>query len=304
VTNGVAAYLEKWQDHLSRLTDEFAFEFELEHGSTNPGLRKIYEAGEYSLSNGGKRVRPVLVYASGKAVNAALDTAIYDHIAYATELIHTYSLIHDDLPAMDDDDLRRGKPSLHRAYDEATAILVGDGLQAKAFELLADAPGLSAEQKINMVRVLAEAVGLQGMVGGQYIDIQAVDSDMSLAELQAMHSMKTGALIRASLALGGIAAGGSEQQLSALDEYGTHIGLAFQVVDDILDVEGDTQTLGKTRGKDSDANKPTYVKLLGLDGAKAEAQRLLACALLALKDFGECADLLRELARYIVERDR
>jgi farnesyl diphosphate synthase/geranylgeranyl diphosphate synthase type II len=221
----------------------------------------------------------------------------------AIELIHTYSLIHDDLPAMDDDDLRRGKPSLHKAYDEATAILVGDGLQARAFELLANAPGLSAEQRIAMVKVLAKAAGPAGMVGGQFIDIQATNSDMTLDDLKTMHSLKTGALIRASLALGGIAAGASAQQLSALDEYGAHIGLAFQVVDDILDVEGDTATLGKTQGKDSEANKPTYVKLLGLAGAKTEAGRLLQSALDALAGFGDSADHLRDLARYIVERD-
>jgi farnesyl diphosphate synthase/geranylgeranyl diphosphate synthase type II len=155
-----------------------------------------------------------------------------------------------------------------------------------------------------MIKVLAAAAGLRGMVGGQYIDMQATNTDMDLAALQAMHSLKTGALIRASLALGGIAAGASTQQLSALDAYGTHIGLAFQVTDDILDVEGDSSTLGKTQGKDSEANKSTYVKLMGLDGAKAEAKRLLQEALGALESFGESADLLRDLARYIVERDR
>jgi farnesyl diphosphate synthase/geranylgeranyl diphosphate synthase type II len=219
-------------------------------------------------------------------------------------MLHTYSLVHDDLPAMDDDDLRRGQPSLHRAYDEATAILVGDGLQARAFEMLADAPGLSAQQRVDMIRVLAAAAGSAGMVGGQYIDIRATDSDMGLEELQAMHSLKTGALIRASLALGGIAAGASDQQLEALDAYGRHIGLAFQVVDDVLDVEGDSATLGKTSGKDDAANKPTYVKLMGLDGARAEAQRLLVEAIGALEIFGESAERLRQLAHYIVERDR
>ncbi len=258
----------------------------------------------HALKAGGKRIRPLLVYTAGYTVSfIRKPTKSLDSAACAIELIHTYSLIHDDLPAMDDDDLRRGKPSLHKAYDEATAILVGDGLQARAFELLADAPGLGAEQRIAMVKVLAKAAGPAGMVGGQFIDIQATGSDMTLEQLQAMHSLKTGALIRASLALGGIAAGASEQQLAALDEYGTHIGLAFQVVDDILDVEGDTATLGKTQGKDDEANKPTYVKLLGLDGAKAEAQRLLQAALEALNSFGASADHLRDLARYIVERD-
>ncbi len=266
-------------------------------------LIALDEAVEYSLQLGGKRIRPTLCYAAALSLGMHDEDSV-DHLASALELLHTYSLIHDDLPAMDDDDLRRGKPSLHKAYDEATAILVGDGLQARAFELLADAPGLSAEQRISMVKVLANAAGTAGMVGGQFIDIQATDSDMTLEQLQAMHSLKTGALIRAALALGGIAAGASAAQLAALDEYGTHIGLAFQVVDDILDVEGDTATLGKTQGKDGAANKPTYVKLMGLEGAKAEARRLLDDALDALAVFGDSADLLRDLARYIVERDR
>ncbi|MBK6736658.1 MAG: polyprenyl synthetase family protein [Haliea sp.] len=273
-------------------------------GCLPSALEYLQPAIQHAVQAGGKRIRPLLIYAAGHAVASSSDLTLpLDNAACAIELIHTYSLIHDDLPAMDDDDLRRGKPSLHKAYDEATAILVGDGLQARAFELLADAPGLSAEQRIAMVKVLARAAGPAGMVGGQFIDIQATNSDMTLDDLKTMHSLKTGALIRASLALGGIAAGASAQQLSALDEYGTHIGLAFQVVDDILDVEGDTVTLGKTQGKDSEANKPTYVKLLGLAGAKAEAGRLLRAALDALAGFGDSADHLRDLARYIVERD-
>lgn len=266
-------------------------------------LSELFEAATYSLVNGGKHIRPIVVYAAGLAIDPDIKRVIVDDPARAMEIVHSYSLIHDDLPAMDDDDMRRGKPSLHNAYDEATAILVGDGLQARAFELLADAPDLTAEQKIRMIKVLAQAAGMEGMVGGQYIDIQATGTDMTLEELQAMHSMKTGALIRASLALGGVAANATDEQLAALDEYGTHIGLAFQVADDILDVEGDSATLGKTQGKDAEADKPTYVKLLGLDGAKAEAQRLLEAALEALSDFGESADHLRDLARYIVERD-
>ena len=277
------------------------------HAMTSPclaeSLAAITRASQYALINSGKRIRPVMVYAAARAVGHEGAGTDLDHIACALEIVHSYSLVHDDLPAMDDDDLRRGKPSLHKAYDEATAILVGDGLQARAFELLADAPGLGAEQRIAMVKVLAKAAGPDGMVGGQFIDIQATGSDMTLEQLQAMHSLKTGALIRASLALGGIAAGASEQQLAALDEYGTHIGLAFQVVDDILDVESDTETLGKTQGKDAEANKPTYVKLLGLDGAKAEAQTLLNAALDAVDSFDSSADHLRDLARYIVERD-
>lgn len=262
----------------------------------------LFHACEYSISNGGKYVRPVLVYAAEIAVTKT-SSASSDYPACAIELIHTYSLIHDDLPAMDDDDLRRGQPSLHRAYDEATAILAGDALQASAFELLADTPGITAEQKVKMIKVLAVAAGRHGMVGGQAIDIDAVDTEINLTQLREMHSLKTGALISASLALGAISAGATEKQLAELHEYGKHIGLAFQVVDDILDVVGNTQTLGKTQGKDSEANKPTYVKLLGLDGAKTEAQQLLASALAALEEFGESADYLRELASYIVHRD-
>jgi len=264
----------------------------------------ISTASRYAVTNGGKRIRAILVHAAASAVSTDKSPASLDYPAIAIELIHTYSLVHDDLPAMDDDDLRRGQPTLHMAYDEATAILVGDGLQARAFELLADAEGFSAAQRIAMIKTLAAASGLAGMVGGQFIDISSTGKDLTLEQLQAMHALKTGALIRAALAMGGIAAGASEQQLAALDEYGSHIGLAFQVVDDILDVEGDTATLGKTRGKDGEANKPTYVKLMGLDGAKNEAQRLLAAALKALDGFGDSADHLRDMARYIVERDR
>jgi geranylgeranyl pyrophosphate synthase len=275
------------------------------NGSETSGLianshGTLHEACKYALTNGGKRIRPLLVSLAALAVGGSTNNSI--NAACALELIHTYSLIHDDLPAMDDDDLRRGKPTLHKAFDEATAILAGDGLQARAFELLADAPGLSAEQRIKMVKTLASAAGPDGMVGGQAIDIGAVNRDMTLTQLQTMHAMKTGALIRAALALGGIAADASEEQLAALDKYGSHIGLAFQVIDDILDVESDTATLGKTQGKDSEANKPTYVKLLGLDGARAEAERLLEAALAALGSFGESADQLRDLAHFIIER--
>lgn len=267
-------------------------------------LREFAEACQYSLTNGGKRVRPLLVYASARACGYEDVDNCLDRIGCAVEIVHCYSLVHDDLPAMDDDDLRRGKPSLHKAYSEATAILVGDSLQAQAFEVITETEGLSAAQQVAMIQCLARSAGMHGMVGGQHIDIQATDSDLSLMDLQTMHSLKTGALIRAALALGGIAAGGSPDQLTALDKYGTHIGLAFQVVDDILDQEADTNLLGKTQGKDAEANKPTYVKLLGLEGAKVEAQKLLEAAIDALSYFGESADYLRELARYIVERNR
>ncbi|MCP4210657.1 MAG: polyprenyl synthetase family protein [Halieaceae bacterium] len=263
----------------------------------------LTDASLYSADNGGKRIRPILLQAAALAIGGESDDMRLDAPACAVELIHSYSLIHDDLPAMDDDDLRRGKPSLHRAFDEATAILVGDGLQAKAFELLACAPGLSAQQRVSMIEALSVAAGCAGMVGGQFIDIQSTDCTISITQLQNMHSLKTGALIKASLRIGGIAAAANDAQLQALDTFGDCIGLAFQVVDDILDVEGDTATLGKTSGKDTEANKPTYVKLLGLAGAKAEAQRLLESALDALESFGDSADALRDIARYIVQRD-
>ena len=256
------------------------------------------------LTNGGKRIRPTLVYAAAQALGHKGHGADLDHVACALEMIHTYSLVHDDLPAMDDDDLRRGRPSCHKAFNEATAILAGDALQAWAFELLADAPGFNAVQRVALIKSLAKAAGLQGMVGGQAMDIAATNTDVNLQQLQSMHAFKTGAIIRAALTMGGIAANASAEQLSALDTYGTHIGLAFQVVDDILDVEGNAETLGKTQGKDSKANKPTYVSLMGLDGAKKESQRLLQAALEALGKFGVSADSLRGLAHYIIARDR
>lgn len=302
MSEGFAQYLADSQNRCQRAMQNFLPASEASPlSSLQPEL--LSEASRYSFDIGGKRIRPTLCYAAADAVHDSQIQAI-DHAACAMELIHTYSLIHDDLPAMDNDDLRRGKPSLHKAYDEATAILVGDGLQAKAFEILAQAPGLSADQQLAMVRILAAAAGNQGMVKGQFFDIQATDSALSLDELKTMHSLKTGALIRASLALGGIAAGATTVQLAALDDYGNHIGLAFQVVDDILDVEGDTKTLGKTQGKDGEANKATYVKLLGLEGAKHEARKLLDSAIVAIEDFSSSARPLRELARYIVERNR
>ena len=265
--------------------------------------RTVDEAIAYSLASGGKGIRRRLLSATYACVkHEALGTGnLFDA---AVEHIHTYSLIHDDLPAMDDDDMRRGKPSCHVVYGEAIAILAGDALQAKAFELIADAPELSANQKVQMVKVLASAAGADGMVGGQAIDIESEGQSLTLDELRELHRLKTGALIRASVILGGIAAGASQQQLDALDRFADQIGLAFQVVDDALDVEGSTEALGKTQGKDQDADKATYVKLLGLEGAKAEAQNLLASALEALESFGSHADELRELAHFIVSRDR
>ncbi|MAA86951.1 MAG: farnesyl-diphosphate synthase [Haliea sp.] len=266
-------------------------------------LAGLEDAVRYALQAGGKRIRPCLVYAAAQAAgNGNTDVAALDDAACAMELVHTYSLIHDDLPAMDNDDLRRGRPTLHKAFDEATAILVGDGLQALAFQLLASANGLSAEARLQMVTVMAQAAGLGGMVGGQFVDIAATGSPLALVELQGLHALKTGALIRASLSLGGIAAGAPDADQAALEAFGEHLGLAFQVVDDILDVEGSAATLGKTGGKDAAAGKTTYVSLLGLEGARSAAEALLADGLEALECFGDNANPLRDLARYIVQR--
>ena len=266
---------------------------------------RLHEAMRYSTLGGGKRVRPVLVYATGEALGAPL--AQLDGSAAAVEFIHAYSLIHDDLPAMDDDDLRRGLPTCHKAYDEATAILAGDALQALAFDVLArDGEGvLDAPRRLRMLRELADASGSRGMAGGQAIDLESVGQKISLPALENMHLHKTGALIRASVRLGFLAGGGSDSvQAERLDVYARAIGLAFQVQDDILDVEGATEIIGKPQGSDQDRDKPTYPNLLGMPEAKATAQRLCDEALAALSIFDARANTLRQLAEYIVRRDR
>lgn len=262
---------------------------------------RLRAAMRYSLFNGGKRVRPILAYAAGLAVNPKIHLDLIDPIAAALECLHSYSLVHDDLPAMDDDDLRRGKPTCHIAFDEATAILAGDGLQTLAFTLLCET-SLPATVQIQLVRLLANSSGVSGMVLGQAIDLAAVDQQINLAQLENMHRHKTGALIRASVAMGATAAGANDLQLAAFDRYASAIGLAFQVQDDILDVTADTATLGKQQGADIARNKPTYVSLLGLDGARTKAHELHQQALSALTPFDNSADPLRQLATYIVDR--
>ncbi|MFU6376549.1 (2E,6E)-farnesyl diphosphate synthase [Metapseudomonas otitidis] len=266
-------------------------------------LDRLYQAMRYSVTNGGKRVRPLLVYAACEALGGNLDQA--DGAACAVELIHAYSLVHDDLPAMDDDDLRRGKPTTHKAFDEACAILAGDGLQALAFEVLADRRRnpQDSDTRLTMITALARASGPAGMVGGQAIDLGSVGIRLDQAALETMHRHKTGALIEASVRLGALASGRADDTLlRALQVYARAVGLAFQVQDDILDVESDTATLGKTQGKDQAADKPTYPALLGLDAAKDYALELRDQALHALRPLGEAAEPLRALARYIVER--
>ncbi|WP_313462400.1 (2E,6E)-farnesyl diphosphate synthase [Pseudomonas nitroreducens] len=266
-------------------------------------LTRIYAAMRYSVVNGGKRVRPLLAYAACEALGGDAERA--DGAACAVELIHAYSLVHDDLPAMDDDDLRRGQPTTHIAYDEACAILAGDGLQALAFEVIGNAKlnPQDAQTRLDMLTILARAAGSAGMVGGQAIDLESVGRKIDQAALETMHRHKTGALIEASVQLGALASGrANTDALQALRRYAEAVGLAFQVQDDILDVESDTATLGKTQGKDQAHHKPTYPALLGLDEAKAYALALRDQALAALEEFGDSAEPLRALARYIVER--
>jgi geranylgeranyl pyrophosphate synthase len=263
----------------------------------------LHEAMRYSVLNGGKRIRPALVYATGQAVGVSMSRL--DGPACAVELIHAYSLIHDDLPAMDNDDLRRGKPTCHRAFDEATAILAGDAIQALAFYLLTydDSLEVNASIRLRMVGMLANAAGSRGMAGGQAIDLDSVGKALDLTELEDMHIHKTGALIRASVSMAAIANPLiSSQELDRLDRYAQCIGLAFQIKDDILDVEGDTQTLGKPQGSDSQLNKPTYPALMGLHRAKTRAMELHDVAMRSLEEFDQRANLMRQIATYIVKR--
>ena len=286
---------------------------------------QLHEAMRYAVLGGGKRVRPLLVYAAGSALG--VEMAALDGPACAVELIHAYSLVHDDLPAMDDDDLRRGKPTCHKAFDEATAILAGDALQTLAFYILAHDPAIQtdAAARLQMVEALTLASGSRGMVGGQAIDLAAVGHTLNLPELEDMHIHKTGALIRASVALGALSsrhlashkevqvsreseARGSERReqhhdiFHRLDRYARCIGLAFQIRDDILDIESDTTTLGKTQGGDIARDKPTYPSLLGMAEAKQRAHDLYQEALDCLTPLDARADPLRQIAAYIVER--
>jgi geranylgeranyl pyrophosphate synthase len=279
-----------------------ALQSEYSDADTRAWLRRLFDAMEYSLLIGGKRVRPTLVYAAAHAVSDRATNETLDAIACAVEFIHTYSLVHDDLPAMDNDDLRRGSLTCHKKFDEATAILAGDGLQTRAFELLAELPGVDAGIRVQLIATLAAASGPRGMVGGQAIDLGAMQQKIDATHLETMHRLKTGALIRASARLGALAAGATAAQLDALDRYAAAIGLAFQVQDDILDITADTATLGKQQGADIARDKPTYPALLGLDGARAKAQALHGEAIGALASFGDAADPLRQLSRYVIER--
>ena len=282
---------------------EAALESWLPAAKTPP--QRLHEAMRYAVLGGGKRVRPLLVYLTGTALGVAPEAL--DAPAVAVELIHAYSLVHDDLPAMDNDDLRRGRPTCHKVYGDAMAILVGDALQALAFHVLAHggAQHLSIAQQLAMLDTLTAASGSLGMCGGQALDLDAVGRQLDLNELENMHLHKTGALIRASVRLGALSCPAARAvQLQQLDVYARAIGLAFQVQDDILDIEGATETIGKPQGSDTARNKPTYPNLLGLAGAKRTAAQFHQQAVEALASLGPAGSLLRELADYIVQREK
>jgi farnesyl diphosphate synthase len=261
---------------------------------------RLHEAMHYATLDGGKRVRPLLVFAAGELFGAAPQALA--RAAAAVEMIHAYSLVHDDMPCMDDDALRRGKPTVHVKYDEATALLVGDALQAQAFLVLSEGDG-DASRQLAMVRLLARASGSIGMCGGQAIDLASVGIALSQPELEQMHRLKTGALLRAAVMLGAWCGKAlTDDETVALDRYAAAIGLAFQVVDDILDATADSAALGKTAGKDAADNKPTYVSILGLQASQALAEKLRGDAHRAVEQFGNQAQRLRELADLIVQR--
>ena len=260
--------------------------------------RRLHEAMRYAVLNGGKRIRAMLVIATGEALHA--DAERLEPPACAVEFIHAYSLVHDDLPAMDDDDLRRGVPTCHRAFGEATAILAGDALQTLAFEILAGAPAPDAGE---LVRTLAQASGSRGMAGGQVVDIESVGRTLTLEQLESMHLYKTGALIRACVRLGALSAGARDAEvLARLDEYARCIGLAFQIRDDVLDIESETETLGKKQGADVELDKPTYPAILGPEASMDHARALHERASKRLAPFGHDADFLCALSEYIVTR--
>ena len=270
--------------------------------SRGPAVR-VTEAMRYSLFAGGKRLRPILCLAGAEAVGGDHSEAL--PVACALEMIHTYSLIHDDLPAMDDDDLRRGHPTCHKKYDEATAILAGDGLLTEAFRVMAEAAthfSGPAAVLLEVIQLIAAAAGCQGMVGGQMLDLQAEGKQITTKELETIHRLKTGALLTAAVRAGGLLGGGSRQEVTLLTRYGEKFGLAFQITDDILDVEGDSAEMGKAAGADAQRQKATYPGLLGLDQAKTWARQLVESAVADLDPLGEQAAPLQELARYLLVR--
>ncbi len=289
----VEATFARWRDRIESQLDASL-------PSPSDAPRGLHQAMRYAVLGGGKRMRPLLVYASGRVFGA--DENALDAPAMAVELIHAYSLVHDDLPAMDDDALRRGRPTTHIAFDEATAILAGDALQTRAFGLIADAP-LPAPLRVACLQTLTHASGAAGMCGGQALDIDATGHQQPLQDLERMHALKTGALIRAAVRMGALCGQAPAADLATLDTVASALGLAFQVRDDILDVEASSEQLGKTAGKDEAQAKSTFPALLGMDGAKAHLRTLSEQMFDGLAGYGEPADALRALATLAVERD-
>ncbi len=269
------------------------------------GSGRLLEAMKYSINAGGKRLRPILCYAASESVGGKPENCLYT--ACALEMIHTYSLIHDDLPAMDNDDLRRGNPTCHIKYDEATAVLAGDGLLTMAFNILAykeNSDTSNPALKLTIIDIISEAAGQPGMIEGQMTDIESEGKNLLFDELEKMHYLKTGALIKSSIITGALLGGASEQQIENLKKYSDYIGIAFQVADDILNVTGDPELMGKATGTDESLNKATYPSLLGLEKSKEFAEKLIADSLNELEGFGSNAEPLRAIARYIIERNR
>jgi farnesyl diphosphate synthase len=296
VLRPVAVSFDTWQRDLQERF-EAAAAAQLPPAAREPC--RLHEAMRYAVLDGGKRVRPLLAYAAGELSGAPLEAL--DAVALALEYVHAYSLVHDDLPCMDNDVLRRGKPTVHVAFDVATAMLAGDALQAEAFAVLGGCK-LDASRRADLMATLALAAGTAGMCGGQAIDLDAVGRSLGLGELERMHRMKTGALLSAAVRMGGMAGELAADATQALARYGDLIGLAFQIVDDVLDVEASSAQLGKTAGKDAQQNKPTYVSLMGLESARQRAHALHAQALAAIAELGAPAQRLRELGDFIVLR--
>lgn len=291
-----SSLVETYQQRVDAVLDHW-----LPDEAVNPG--KLHSAMRYAVLAPGKRVRPILVYATACALGIDLNRV--DGAAAAVEIIHAYSLIHDDLPAMDDDDLRRGRPTCHRQFDEATAILAGDALQALAFYIISHDPAMTsnAAARLEMIEKLSLFSGSRGMAGGQAIDLAAVGKTLNIAELETMHIHKTGALIRTCIQLSALSSDNmSKTEFNALDSYAKSIGLSFQVQDDILDVIGDTETLGKTQGADVALNKPTFPSIIGLQASQEKAAELHENAIHALSIFGEEAEILRYISAWFVER--
>ncbi len=261
----------------------------------------IHRAMRYSVFAGGKRIRPILVLASGESLAGDCDLLL--HIGAGIEMMHTYSLIHDDLPALDNDDIRRGLPTCHKVFGEAIAILAGDSLMTRCYQILADLPKASDSTKIDIIREIAAATGtIKGMIGGQVVDLESEGKSVSAAALEYIHDSKTGALLRACVRCGAMAAGAGMEELRTLTEFGNKIGLAFQIVDDILDITSSSEMLGKTAGKDAKVKKATYPAFYGIENSRQKARELVTSATENIRDFGKRADSLRGLAQFILSR--